>query len=244
MKGVILAIAPQASIVDLTHAVPPQDVAAGAYLLASAAAHFPRGTIHVAVVDPGVGTARRALVVETTRGWFVGPDNGVLAAAARSADVRRVIDVSRSKYRRQPVSQTFHGRDVFAPIAAHLAAGVPVERLGRPIRAMRRTPASAPRRRRGALHGEVIWIDHFGNLVSNVGRDDLERFRRGFRVRGLSVRIGDRAVRLRRSYAGVPRGAALAIVNSADVLEIAVNHGSARDVLGCDRGAPITVLPG
>jgi S-adenosylmethionine hydrolase len=244
MKGVILAIAPQASIVDLTHTVPPQDVAAGAYLLRSAAPHFPRGTIHVAVVDPGVGTARRALLVETAGGYFIGPDNGVLVAAVPPRDVRRIFDISRSKYRRKPVSQTFHGRDVFAPVAAHLAAGVPIERLGRPIRALRRTPASPPRRRGGALHGEVIWVDHFGNLISNVTRADLARFRRGFRTRGLSVRIADRAVRLRRSYAGVPRGAALAIVNSADALEIAVNQGSARAVLGCDRGAPITVMAG
>ena len=244
MKGVILAIAPQAAVVDVTHAVPPQDVAAGAYLLHSAVPHFPPGTIHVVVVDPGVGTARRALLVETRRGFFVGPDNGVLASAAPATEILHVVDISKSLYRRRPVSQTFHGRDVFAPVAAHLAAGVPVERLGRSTRAMHRPKASRTRLRGRTLRGSVIWIDHFGNLVTDISAADLARFRRAFRTRSLSVRIGDRAVRLRRSYAGVPRGAALAIVNSADALELAVNQGSAAALLGAERGATVTVLPG
>ncbi len=142
------------------------------------------------------------------------------------------------------MSRTFHGRDVFAPVAAHLAAGVPVDRLGRATRAMQRPRTAGPRRHGRALRGAVVWIDRFGNLVTDVTRDDLARFRRDFRTRSLSVTIGDRAVRLRRSYAGVPPGAALAIVNSADVLELAVNQGSAAAVLGIDRGATVTVRPG
>ena len=241
MKGVILGIVPGAAIVDLTHDVPPQDVAAGAYLLKSAVGHFPPGTIHVAVVDPGVGTSRRAIVVETADAWFVGPDNGLFAAVVSARAVRRIVDVSRSPYRRPNPSQTFHGRDVFAPVAAHLASGVPLARLGRAVRSMRRVAAARPRRRGRALRGQIVWIDHFGNLISNVTSDDLASLGRAFRTHGVSVTIADRTVRLRRSYAGVPPGAALAIVNSAETLEIAINQGSAAAVLGCARGDPVTV---
>jgi S-adenosylmethionine hydrolase len=244
MKGVILGIAPGATIVDLTHEVPPQDVAAGAYLLRSAIGPFPRGTIHVAVVDPGVGTSRRAIVVETADAFFVGPDNGLFAAVVSARAVRRIIDVSRSLYRRPAVSQTFHGRDVFAPVAAHLASGVPLAHLGRAVKTMRRGAAARPRRRGRTLRGKVIWIDHFGNLISDVTIGDLAGLGRDFRTRSLSVTIADRTVRLRRSYAGVPPGAVLAIVNSADTLEIAINRGSAAAVLGCARGDPVTVTAG
>ncbi|MEO6025304.1 MAG: SAM-dependent chlorinase/fluorinase, partial [Candidatus Binatia bacterium] len=138
MKGVILGLAPSARIVDLTHAVPAQNILAGAHLLASAARWFPLGTIHVAVVDPGVGTRRGALAVETDDAWFVGPDNGVLGLAIPARKVRRIIEVSRSPYRLRPVSRTFHGRDVFAPVAAALANGVDPARLGPAIATMQR----------------------------------------------------------------------------------------------------------
>jgi S-adenosyl-L-methionine hydrolase (adenosine-forming) len=239
MKGVILGIAPEVQLVDLTHAVPPQDVVAGAYLLAAAASYFPAGTIHVAVVDPGVGTRRRALVVETRRGFFVAPDNGLLTLAAPPGEVTRILDASRSRYRRRPVSRTFHGRDVFAPLAGQLAAGVAPERLGSLARRMLRLALRRPRRTRGRLAGEVLWIDRFGNLITNVTRDDLARA--GFRGRGVSVRIGGHVLRLLQTYAGVAAGKPLALVNSASHLEIALRDGSAAAVLGVGRGAQVLV---
>jgi hypothetical protein len=240
MKGVILGIAPKATIVDLTHEVPPQDVRAGSYLLRTALAHFPPGTVHVAVVDPGVGTERRPLLVETAAAFFVAPDNGLLSLAVTATEVIRVRDVSRSRYLRRPISRTFHGRDVFAPVAAHLAAGADPESLGRPVRGMIRLRPRAARRRRGALVGHVIWVDRFGNLITDIARDDLVSAG-GFCGRGLSVTIAGCAVPLRRSYASVRAGRALALVNSADLIEIAVNQGSAAAALGVERGAPVVV---
>ena len=252
IKGVILGIAPDARIVDLTHEVPPQDVRAGAYLLRGAAPYFPPGTIHVAVVDPGVGTARRALVVATGRAFFVVPDNGLVSLVASRAEVRGMWDVSRSRHRLPTVSRTFHGRDVFAPIAAALARGVPPEALGTRLRTIERLTAPRVRREPARTIGEIVWIDRFGNLITNVAAGDLPRAGRaraqparargarhtsrdardGFRGRGLSVTIEAHVVPLLDSYADVPAGKPVALVNSSNLVEIAVNQGSAASVLG------------
>lgn len=238
MKGVILDIAPAARIVDVTHGVPAQNVVAGAYALASAVPWFPRGSVHVAVVDPGVGTRRRALLVETADGWLVGPDNGLLSFAAPARAVRRIFDVSRSAVRLQPVSRTFHGRDVFAPIAAALASGVAPERLGRPLRSMQRLRQPVPRRRDGALIGRVLWVDGFGNLATNVAAGDLARAFRGGR---LCITIAGHVVPFRSSYAGVPTARPVAVVNSSDLIEIAVNGGSAAARFGVGPGTAIEI---
>lgn len=242
MKGVILGVAPAAALVDLTHEVPPHDVWTGGYMLRLAVPSFPPGTIHIAVVDPGVGTSRRALLVETRRAFFLAPDNGIVSFAAKAADVVRVYDVSRSPYRLRPVSRTFHGRDVFAPVAAHLAAGVPPDRLGRPAHGMMRLHPPAARRAGRELRGQVIWIDRFANLVTNVTRADLAALG-AFRGRRVSVTIQKYELLLRDSYAAAPVGRAVALVNSADLLEIAVNRGAAAEVLSAARGTRVTVRP-
>ena len=252
MKGVILGIAPDARIVDLTHEVPAQDVRAGAYLLRSAVPYFPPGTIHVAVVDPGVGTRRRALVVATRTAFFVGPDNGLFSLVATRAETRAIWDVSRSRHRLAQQSRTFHGRDVFAPIAARLAAGMAPSELGTRLRTMRRLAPLRVRRGRTRTRGEVVWTDGFGNLVTNVTAADLPgagrggagsgrgaRNSRGFRVRGVSVTIGAHVLPLLDAYADVPPGEAVALVNSTDLLEIAVNRGSAAALFGLGRGARV-----
>lgn len=276
MKGVILGIAPDARIVDLTHEVPAQDVRAGAYLLRSAVPYFPRGAIHVAVVDPGVGTRRRALVVATRTAFFVGPDNGLFSLVATRAETRGIWDVSRSRYRLTKQSRTFHGRDVFAPIAARLATGVAPSELGTRLRTMQRLTAPRVRREKARTRGEVIWSDRFGNLITNITRADVpygrgnagdvargrgkagdlanggraagagrtSRNSRDFRARGVSVTIGVHVLPLLDAYADVPPGEAVALVNSNDLLEIAVNRGSASDVLGLGRGARVVAERG
>ncbi len=268
MKGVILGIAPDIRIVDLTHEVPPQDVRAGAYLLRSAVPYFPPGTIHVAVVDPGVGSARRALVVATRCALYVAPDNGVLSLVAPPSEVRGIWNVSASPYRLRTVSRTFHGRDVFAPIAAQLALRTQPSALGRAVRAMIRLPPSRPRREAARTVGEVLWVDRFGNLITNIALDDLlprntarasrtagrraERAGRGsrrtsrrasrdFRVRSLSVTIGDDVLPLLTSYADVTAGRPLALINSNDLVEIAVNQGSAATHFALGPGARVVV---
>jgi len=239
MKGVILARAPAARIVDLTHEVSAQNVLAGAYALASAARWFPRGTIHVAVVDPGVGTQRRALLVETAHGWFVGPDNGVLSLAAPTRAIRRIFDVSRSRVRLRPVSRTFHGRDVFAPVAAALAAGADPTSLGERRRTLVRLRPPRARRSSGALVGEVLWVDGFGNLATNLTRADVATA--GFRGRSLSITIDGHVVPLRAAYASVPPNTAVALVNSSDLVEIAVNRGSAAAHFAAGPGTRVAV---
>jgi S-adenosylmethionine hydrolase len=239
MKGVILGRAPAVHLVDLTHAVPRQNVVAGAHALASAARWFPRGTIHLVVVDPGVGTARRALVIETADAWFVGPDNGVASVAVPARAVRRIIDVSRSPHRLRPVSRTFHGRDVFAPIAAALASGVDPSTLGPRVRTMRRLVVPKPHRRARTLVGEVLWIDGFGNAVTNIRAVDLTGG--DFRGRRLSITIAGHVAPFRPTYAAVPPGRPVALVNSADLLEIAVNGGSAAADLDARVGVRVRV---
>ncbi len=238
MKGVILSVNPAARIVDLTHEVPPQDVIKGAFLLRSAAAYFPDGTVHVAVVDPGVGTERRPVVVVTKRAFLVGPDNGLLTPSAAVLGVREVRRLEQSEFFRHPVSQTFHGRDVFAPVAAHLAAGVSPDRLGPIAPALQPLCLPEPRRECGAIHGEVLYVDRFGNLITNVPAAQLAAYPPSavcVSIAGVSIAA------IASSYAAVPRGAPLAVIGSAGLLEIAVRDGNAAEELGAGVGTPITV---
>ena len=238
MKGVIAGRAPMAHVIDLTHGIPPHDVLAGALVLRHAVPYFPHGTIHLAVVDPGVGSQRRALCVETPGALLVGPDNGLLSLAAASGEIRRIIHLTEEHFFLSPRSRTFHGRDVFAPISAALAAGTSVEKLGSEVRDMQRLDLPPVVREAHALRGQVIYVDHFGNLVSNVSAADLATLA----VHAPSIGVG--SVRLRGvapSYAAVQRGEPVAVVNSWGLLEIAVREGSARDRLGAGVGTAVVI---
>jgi S-adenosylmethionine hydrolase len=216
MKGVIATRAPGVPVVDVSHGIPPQDVLAGALVLRHAAAWFPAGTVHVAVVDPGVGSERRALCIETATGLLVGPDNGILSLVAPPAAMRRVVELREERYFVTPRSATFHGRDVFAPVAAALATGVDVDALGPRVDDPVRLPIPDPLRQGGLLRGQVIYVDHFGNLVTNLPGD-------AFPHAGVSISIGDARIRdVAVSYAAAARGSLVAVVNSWNLLEIAV----------------------
>jgi len=235
MKGVIAGRAPAARVVDLTHGIPPQDVLAGALVLQHAAPYFPPGTIHVAVVDPGVGGDRKPLCVEMARAFLVGPDNGLLSLAAPPVEVRRIVHLADERFRLSPPSATFHGRDVFAPAAAALAAGTPARELGPELSAMDRLEVPAPIAEASTIRGEVIYVDHFGNLVTNVPEAAL-------RGRALSIGLrGERVRGLARAYSAVAPGEPVAVINSWGLLEIAVRDGSARAVLGARVGDPVQV---
>jgi hypothetical protein len=236
MKGVIASRAPAARIVDVTHGIPPQDVLAGALALRHAAPYFPAGTIHVAVVDPGVGTARRPLCVETATGVFVGPDNGVLSLAAPADAIRRIVALTEEQFFLEPRSRTFHGRDVFAPVAAALATGTPPGALGADVAEMIRIAPPLPVVETGRIRGEVIYVDGFGNLVTNVDEPTLARGGRGSVV----VR-GTRMQGVQESYAAVARGEPLAVVNSWGLVEIAVRDGSAAKKLAAGVGEPVMI---
>jgi S-adenosylmethionine hydrolase len=224
MRGVMLGICPSARFVDLTHEIPPQDIVAGALVLAAAVPHFPKRTIHVAVVDPGVGSERRPLLIETEDFVLVGPDNGLLSLAAARSRLRRVVVLDRETYHLPERSRTFHGRDIFAPVAAHCANGVTPSEVGSAADTFQRVSIPRPRRLDDGLEAQVIHIDRFGNLVCNVERADLTDFRDS----RVSISIGAVTIaEISPHYASVRDGRPLALWNSWDRLEIAVRNGSA-----------------
>ncbi len=228
MKGVIAGIAPRAAVVDLTHAIPAGDIRAGAFALAASYRYFPRRTIHVVVVDPGVGSRRAALAVETADYFFVAPDNGVLSWALAGEKIKTVRRLENDKYFLRPVSQTFHGRDIFAPVAAHLSQGVPPARLGPAVREFRKLPWPEPKQSRQAITGEVIYIDRFGNAITNLAAELLAEFcGPDCRIKVHGKSIGG----LRRFYQEAPSGKPVAVAGSTGFLEIAVNGGSAAERL-------------
>ena len=242
MKGALLAVNPRAQIVDITHEIAPHDVEAGAFTLLAAFDAFPAGTIHVAVVDPGVGSSRRAVVVESKEHVFVGPDNGVFGYVYERVHALRVFHVTNEKYFRPQVSATFHGRDIFAPVAGALSLGVRPEEFGPEVTDFVRLPFAAPERQPDdTLVATVIHVDRFGNCITNISPRDLdeETIRRGVRLV-----VGDREVRRFRRFFGEEgdgAGEPFAIWGSAGLLELAVFRDSAARVLGVGRGRIVEV---
>lgn len=230
MKAVILSKCPEAQIVDISHEISKFDVRMGAFVLASAAPYFPKGTVHVAVVDPGVGTKRRPLVVECKHSFFVGPDNGVLMLAALKQKVQHVYIIEKAKYMLPKVSKTFHGRDVFAPAAAYIAEGHAAFEVGKEVGGYVMPSFAKPRLKEKAAVGEVLHVDDFGNIITNVSTEVLEEIGVS-KGRAVKVEIGRASLTLRlcSAYGDVSPGEALALVGSHDFLEISVNQGSAAE---------------
>jgi S-adenosylmethionine hydrolase len=237
MKGVILSIAPDARLVDITHNISPQNIRQAAFALHAAAPYFPPGpgTVHLAVVDPGVGSDRRALVVRTARGFLVGPDNGLftLFLADEPNAERRAI--ANRRYTMARISATFHGRDVFAPVAAHLACGVDMAELGPrvtdPVTFPIPTPTPQPD---GSWLGCVLYADHFGNLITSVTSDLLQR------AGEVEISIGpQRVASLRRTYTEAAPGELVALVGSSGHLEVSIVNGNAAQTLGLGSDAPV-----
>jgi S-adenosyl-L-methionine hydrolase (adenosine-forming) len=239
MKGVMLSINPDARLVDLSHAVPPQHIMAGALLLRSAVPFFPQGTVHLVVVDPGVGSSRRPILIETDTGFLVGPDNGVLCPAAALMGRRVIRLIANETFFRHPVSRTFHGRDVFAPVAAHLSRGVAPEAFGSVIDSITELKVPEARCTGSTISGVVVHVDHFGNLVTNITAEALPRFP----AQQVSVSItGTPVAGPVSAYTAVAEGSPLAIVGSWGTLEVAVRNGSAADMFAAGPGTPVTVV--
>jgi S-adenosylmethionine hydrolase len=237
MKGVVLTLAPDAQLVDITNEVPPFDVAAGAFALAQAAPLFPPGSIHVAVVDPGVGHARAELIVDAHGSFFVGPDNGVLSLAARGPRVAHRIEADH--FRRQPVSPTFHGRDVFAAAAGRLAAGASPRDAGSLLTAIVDLTAPGAGGDVGGLDGTILHVDRFGNLITSI---DGERLTPGqWRLRPRDAKGTGTVATAARTYADVARGALLFYVGSSGLIELACREGSAAAATGLRRGIAVTI---
>ncbi len=226
IKGVILRIVPSATLIDLTHQIAPQNVRHAAYLLGRVVPYYPHGTVHLVVVDPGVGSLRRPLAVATEEAYFVGPDNGVLSYALCNPSAQ-AFALDRPEYWLPEPSNTFHARDIFAPVAAHLAQGVSIAELGSPVSESVCLPLPEPHRISDThLQGEVVYVDVFGNLITNLPGDWLSG-------REWAIRTGDATIiGIQRAYADVAEGAPLALVSSAGTLEIAVRDGSAARHFG------------
>ncbi len=234
MKGVILSIAPHARVVDITHNIRSFDVRHAAYVVKSVCPYFPRGSIHVVVVDPGVGTARRGIAIETRDYYYVGPDNGVFTFVE---DIKRAVEL-RLKAR----SRTFHGRDVFAPVAARLARGEAIESFGEQVEEIVRLPIAEAKLLEDKIRGEVLCVDVFGNVITNIPEQLLARanINYGDRIR---IRLGARKLEVPflQSYGFAREGELLALVGSEGYLEVAVNRGSASAELGVKGGEKVEI---
>ncbi len=239
MKGVMLGICPDVTLVDVTHDITPHDVLEGALQLAATFRYFPTGTIFLVVVDPGVGSARRGIAAETADYRFVAPDNGVLTIALKEMAPKRVVELSERRFARPTVTRTFEGRDRFAPAAAWLAKGTQLSALGRAVSDYQRLDVPMPSATSDVLSGVVLHVDRFGNLVTNIDRRTFEEFARQGPIRILVN--GTPVDRLVSTYAEIGAGEVSALFGSSDHLELAANAASAAERLGLARMAPVEI---
>jgi S-adenosyl-L-methionine hydrolase (adenosine-forming) len=234
IEGVIANLNPQLRLIHLTHEIPPQHIAAGSFCLASSYAYFPRGTVHLAIVDPGVGSSRRGVAIQIDRGYLVGPDNGLFTSVLRESPAIVAVELTDTRYWRSPVaSLTFHGRDIFAPIAAHLASGVKIIELGETIDplTLNRLEFPAIAITHGKISGSIQYIDRFGNLITNIPATAVVN-------RSWQIAMADLLIPQRATYSSVDRGELIALVGSSGWIEIAVNGGSASTRLGLSPTEP------
>lgn len=235
MKGVILGLNPQATIVDLCHHIEPQNVLQAGFLLHTSYRYFPPGTIHLVVIDPGVGTGRKAILVSAAGSFFLAPDNGVLSYVMTENPAFQACHLDNPEFWLPQVSATFHGRDIFAPVAAHLSLGVPPQKLGMSLASPLRRSLPLPRQEKGQLHGQVLHVDRFGNLITNIPASQLPS-------KDVKVVIEGRSLELRETYAQGED--LLAIIGSSGYVEVAQKDGHAARFLGVGMGCPVQVITG
>ncbi|MDJ1184077.1 SAM hydrolase/SAM-dependent halogenase family protein [Roseofilum casamattae] len=235
MKGAIANINPELNVIDITHDLPSQNLIAAQFALGNAYPYFPDGTVHVAVVDPGVGTQRRAIALQFPRGYLVGPDNGIFNCIVAQSPTIAAVELTNPRYWRSPnLSTTFHGRDIFAPIGAHLASGIPLDELGDPIdpETLVSLPIPSYTKREKYLEGTIQYIDRFGNLITTIPGSEVTG-------KQWSVRLDGRAIAVGSTYNDTNPGEAIALVASHGWVELAVNCGSAERELNLTWGDPI-----
>jgi S-adenosylmethionine hydrolase len=230
MKAVILNISPNATIIDITHQIDKFNMKMGAYILASASPFFPKGTIHVAVIDPRVGTQRRALCIQTKNATYLGPDNGVLALAAKTQGIKHVYEIINPKLMMPRISNTFHARDIFSPAAAHLANGTPPTELGPQTKKIATPKFAKVTKSKNILAGEVIHIDDFGNIITNIEKKHFQTIKPGKMIR---LKIGNTSFKAKfsKTYAEGKAKEPLALIGSHSFLEISINQSNAAKTL-------------
>ena len=239
MKGVILGICPDATLVDISHDIPAHDLLTAGLELAAAYRYFPQGSVFLVVVDPGVGSERRGVAADTGDYRFVAPDNGVLTAVLRETPPERVVELTERRYARPTVSRTFEGRDRFAPAAAWVAKGIQLSALGRPVTNYRMLDLPLPKMANDRIVGQVLRIDRFGNLVSNIDRKTFDRLAQSGSIQ---IEVGPHPIgRLVETYADIGDGEVCALFGSTEHLEFAANSTSAVEQLGVERGSTVVV---
>ncbi len=241
MKGVIASINPLASVIDICHNTPPGDILNGAYLLYTSYKYFPKGTIHVAVIDPGVGSARGILCVQTQDYLFLAPDNGLLSFIARKERLKRIIQVTNGDYFLPAPGCTFHGRDIFAPVAAHVSLGIQPQQLGTRTDRLHYLEIPVPVWKEGKkVEGQIISVDRFGNLITNITREHIAGLKTD--MHEIETTIGRRKITgLSNTYTDVPAGKPLLLFGSVDFLEISVNQGNAQKYFHVKKGTAIRI---
>ncbi len=246
MKGVILSVNPDASIIDLTHNIAPQDLVSAAYLIKSSHRYFPKSTVHVVVVDPGVGSDRAIIAVNMMGQTFIAPDNGVLSLVIEEGTVDNIVKVDNSDYFLDSISRTFHGRDIFAPVAAHISKGVEINNLGTKTNkdSIERIDIKKPRiSDNGSLVGAVVSVDHFGNLITNIDSGFLETYCKDGVFENLEIKIGKGRIQgISESYSSAVTQTPLAIIGSKGYLEISLNMGSAQVYFDAQKGDSVHIL--
>lgn len=241
MKGVILSINPKVTIVDITHEIPPHGIREAAFVLKSSYRYFPKGTIHVVVVDPGVGGNRRPLLVAHPKAYFIGPDNGVFSYIYKEKVKLKVYRLNAQQYRLKKFSPTFDGRDLFVPVAAWLSKGVAPEKLGQRVKGYVSFPIPEPKRlSNNSLQGQVIHVDRFGNLITNITSEELKPWLATGKTPTITIK-GQSIKGLKQFYAQASPGELCALVNSDDHLEIFYCQSSARSLLNVTDDEPVTV---
>lgn len=236
MKGVIYSISADTSIVDITHEIGTQNIHQASFILEKTFRYFPSGTIFVVVIDPGVGSSRKALAVKTRSYHFVAPDNGVLASALNFEEIIEIVEISNPRYMLENISNTFHGRDVFAPAAAHISRGIPLKHLGEKVDHYMGLDIPKAHKISGGIKGRVVYMDHFGNLITNIEREDI-----GDKPVA-AVRAGGYLIRgMNQYYSQSKAGELLAIMGSFNTLEISVNRGSAASIMGYSHHMEVEV---
>jgi len=239
VKGVMLGINPSLYIVDITHEITPQDIAEASFVLSTTFHFFPKGTIHLVVVDPGVGGSRRPLVIKTSEYVFVGPDNGIFGFLCHKQEKPQIYEVTEKKFFQHEISPTFHGRDLFAPVAAYLSLGLTPEELGRPLPHIEEGISFSPIVEGELIEGEIIYVDRFGNLITNITRELVEGVVKG---RDVKIQAGQKEILgISQFYCQKAPGEVLALFGSSSFMEISINMGNAARELKMNRGDKVIV---
>jgi S-adenosylmethionine hydrolase len=239
MKGVMLNVAPEVRLIDISHEIPSQDIMAGSWVLKNTASLYPEGTVHLVVVDPGVGSERKAIALKLGEQYFVGPDNGIFSLLTKEKATEAVELTNPDYWNGQP-SNTFHGRDIFAPAAAHLSNGVALKDLGKPVEGLHTYHWAVPIADKDGIEGWIIHIDKFGNLITNISSELIEETMDSEK---LKIYVGNTILNsIEKMFSAVPEGEPVAYTGSSGMLEVGINKGNAKQMLGVQKGARISLV--